>query len=229
MPQTPQPDVIEIFVDGSLLSWPLGKMIRTTFEQADAVVNGAIHTIENTITWRTRGVEWVLVIIDESTPFRKHAREMREIFLDHRIVYVIQNLEDVDSELVNMQTTTDYIVVETLNAEDTVRWVLQLVSDTYREVKHTAVPRVRSGRGASDTWRRMLELIFMVSAQKASVIVSRYPTLQSLRDAYSLLTPDKAEVLLVGGDCGLNVATSKRVYTTFTHDDPTHRINVATQ
>lgn len=228
MPQTPQPDVIEIFVDGGLLSTSLGNMIRTAFEQADAVVNGAIHTIENTIIWKMRGVGWVLVIIDESTPFRKHAREMRETFLDHRIVYVIQNLEDVDSELVNMQTTTDYIIVETLDAEDTIRWVLQLVTDTYREVKRTAVPKVRSGRGASDTWRRMLELIFRVSAQKASAIVSKYPTLQSLCYAYSLLTPDKAEVLLVGGDCGLHVATSKRVYTTFTHDDPKHRINVAT-
>lgn len=226
MPPNTNLDGIKIYVDNRLLFSSPENMIRITLEQVGAVVYGADHIIENTIIWETRGVGWVSVVIDESTPFRKHAREMHNTFPDHRIVYIIQNLEDIDMELVHIQTTTDYIIVETLNAEDTMHWVLQLVSDSSREVKRTAAPRVRSGRGADDTWRRTLEQIFRVSGPKASAIVSVYPSLKHLCDAYSMLTPDKAARLLVGGDCGLSVATSDRVYKTFTCNDPQYRINV---
>jgi len=221
---------VKIHIEHSLLSSSLGSLVSEALQQLDAEVDGAAHPIEYTITWEPRGDAHVLVILDESTPFRKHAEEMRLHFPGRRIAYIVQGLEDIDQELVRLQTSTDCLTMETSDAEETAWWIAQLLIDACTDIKRAAMPRVRSGHDATDTWRLMLLKIHGVSDTMAAAIVRVYPTTRSLSDAYDKLTSTDAEKLLtqilVSGKRKICIAVSTRIHRFFTCDDPQFRINV---
>ena len=79
---------VKIHIEHSLLSSSLGSLVSEALQQLDAEVDGAAHPIEYTITWEPRGDAHVLVILDESTPFHKHAEEMYLHFSERRITYL---------------------------------------------------------------------------------------------------------------------------------------------
>jgi ERCC4-type nuclease len=143
----------------------------------------------------------------------------------------VQGLEDIDQELIHLQTSINCFIIETNTAEETVQWIVQLVHDTSTDIKHTTVPRVRSGHDTADTWRLMLQQIHGVSAIVATSVVRTYPTLQSLVEAYNALPPADAKELLaqikISDKRKIGSALSTRIHCTFTCDDPDFKINSA--
>jgi hypothetical protein len=221
---------VTIRIERRLFLSSLGILIRAALEQNNAVVHEANHPIEYTITWEPCTQASILVVIDESTAFRKHAEEMVLQYPGRRIIYIVQDLENIDQELVAIQTSISCLIMETHSAEDTTDWIVQLVHDTGPDVKHVLTPRVYSGLGATDSWRRILLQLHRVSEPIVTAIIKLYPTMQSLVNAYS--KSDDPEKLLVGiqvsGNRKIGVAISRRIHCIFTSDNPKCMINVET-
>jgi hypothetical protein len=219
---------VKIYIEHSLLSSSLGSLAQTELKQHGAVVDGAEYPMEYTITWEPHGDDSVLVVVDESTPFSKHSEQMRLHYPGRRIIYIVQGLENIDQELVHLQTSNPCFVMETQDASETVKWITRLLIDTTAIIKRTA-PKIRSGHDAADTWRLTLQKIHGVSASIALTIVKKYPIMRSLWDAYNELSSDDAKKLLaqiqISDKSKLGIALSTRIYNEFMCNDPNFRIN----
>ena len=91
---------VTIRVEHRLFLSSLGTLIRAVLEQNNAVVYEADHLIEYTITWEPCTRASILIIIDESIAFRKHAEEMVLQYPGQRIIYIVQDLKNIDQKLV---------------------------------------------------------------------------------------------------------------------------------
>ena len=169
------------------------------------------------------------MVIDESTSFNKHVEEMQTHYPGQRFIYIVQGLEDIDKDLVYLQTMTDCIIMETKDSEETVHWIVQLLIVACAKNKHTSVHKIVKGRDAAHTWRLILQTIHGVSEEKATAIVNKYPTMRRLINAYNSLEPTNAERLLAkikgSGSRAIGDVLSKRIYNAFTRDEPHYQIN----
>ena len=144
-----------------------------------------------------------------------------------RIIYIVQDLKNIDQELVVVQTSIDCLITETHSTEDTADWIVQLIHSTKPDVKHSLNPRVYSGLDATGSWQCMLLQIYRVSIPMATAIMKVYPTVQSLTNAYSI--SDCLDKMLIGiqvsDDRKIGVAISKHIHCIFTSDNPNYMIN----
>lgn len=120
---------VHVHIEHILLLSPLGDRIRTVLEKRGATVDSTTHSIEYAITWEPHGATSVLVVINKSMPFQRHAQEIQWHFPGRHILYVVQGLDDIDQELVKLQMTVDCLIEETHDAKETTQCIAQWLTD----------------------------------------------------------------------------------------------------
>ncbi|KAF7725982.1 putative monocarboxylate transporter mch1 [Apophysomyces ossiformis] len=139
--------------------------------------------------------------------------------------------EMTEETLTYLQVVKDIMLLPTENEEKTVDWILNLTMD----MGHALYNSNRCGADATDTWFKMLQEIQLCTPSVAKSITETHGSLQSLfREYESMADIKEAEELLAdiqvernavsNRDRTVNKAMSKKIYTIFMTDDPTHVI-----
>ncbi|KAG0169136.1 hypothetical protein DFQ28_003878 [Apophysomyces sp. BC1034] len=148
--------------------------------------------------------------------------------------------EAVEETLTYLQVVKDIMVIPTENEEKTVEWITNLTMDMgHAPYKNRNLFKgqgpAKCGVDAADTWLKMLEEIQLCTTNVAKSITENHTSLQSLFRQYEAISDvTEAEELLAGisvernalsaRDRTVNKAMSKKIYTIFMTDDPTHVI-----
>ncbi|KAI8637248.1 hypothetical protein BD408DRAFT_447770 [Parasitella parasitica] len=142
---------------------------------------------------------------------------------------------DVEECLNYLQLIRSVMLVPTKDDEDTASWIESLTTDLalgrYKTKNINNVYKAgKCGRGAKDTYLKMLQEIQLCTPAIANSISSSYPTLQSLHRSYQRRNVADGELLLAdleversalrSRDRKINRVMSKKIYTIFNSDDP---------
>lgn len=130
------------------------------------------------------------------TPGRR-ARSLNNV--TNRQDHELLNLPEpviISEALVNMQILSEgnFLVQQSKSEHSTVEWLESFTEQIslLDEIKHSGAEaenlpfadRVASGKSHSDSWKRMLQEIYLCSEIKALSIINKFPTVKSLFNAY---------------------------------------------
>ncbi|KAI7868558.1 hypothetical protein BDF14DRAFT_1880813 [Spinellus fusiger] len=141
--------------------------------------------------------------------------------------------EDIEEQLTYLQMMRDVMIVPTLNAADSVEWIIRLTADmayafhtSHETHRHQGS---RCGVDPQDTWSKMLQEIQLCTPTVAESILQAFPTPQSLFRSYKEAeTEEEARHLLANiGEVSsamprrsINKTLSSKIYTIFMMQDP---------
>ncbi|KAI8327207.1 hypothetical protein EDC96DRAFT_105524 [Choanephora cucurbitarum] len=144
--------------------------------------------------------------------------------------------EEVEERLNYLQLMRHVMLVTTKDAQDTASWIESLTIDLglgrYKSKNLNNSFKVsKCGHDAHDTFFKMLQEVQLCTPAIATSIMSHYPTLQSLHQAYqSTQTISEAELMLADleversalqtRDRKINRVMSRKMYTIFNSQDP---------
>ncbi|KAI8057610.1 hypothetical protein BDF22DRAFT_723 [Syncephalis plumigaleata] len=146
--------------------------------------------------------------------------------------------QEVERRLIDIQLRHRCLMLMIDQWSELARWISQYCGEmsihSQRSVQSMAhgLPRVPTGKTASDTWRIMLEQVYSCSASAAMAISQRYPTPYALYTAYNACTSSQdAEQMLASlmvnyGPIGaqharrLGPTLSRRIYRVFCSVNP---------
>jgi crossover junction endonuclease EME1 len=153
------------------------------------------------------------------------------------------DLEEMEEKLLWLQVIAKCLIIHTKDIEDTAEMIGILSTDIatipYKnrncDLNFWAEGQVRVGTNFNDTWLRMLQEIQFVTEPVARGIISVYPTVKSLYNAYNkCITREEAESLLTYVEISsigsaqrrcINKPLSKRIYEIFMGTNPDYIIS----
>ena len=197
----------------------------------------------------------LLLLVDGmSDYYRKHRLDIKRMFnkqvrdgtdtapaLPNNMKQPIDQ-DEVDTAILELNTMYRVHVI-ILNKKETVaEWLVtytrEIASRPYEKYKQlgtsvqvAAEDLGKSGKNQTDTWSKMLQVLFGVTEPTAEAILQEFPTVRSLMDEYKAhpeqaarlltgITVNRAGYTTSGSKRGIGDALSLRIYDNFTKRDP---------
>ncbi|RKP26398.1 hypothetical protein SYNPS1DRAFT_27906 [Syncephalis pseudoplumigaleata] len=146
---------------------------------------------------------------------------------------------EIERRLIVLQLQHRCLIIMVEQWSELAKWIYQCCGElsvhwqkSVQATVHGGLPRVPTGKTATETWRIMLEQVYACGAMAAAAIVQRYPSPYALHSAYSACTStQRAEQMLASlaisyGPIGaqhtrrLGPTLSRRIYRLFNATDP---------